>query len=696
MKYLFTVLCFFYLSSLSFAQNYEIDDISELKNDLSARINKRSAPNGSFCALIRVNIPSVNGIHFKSIVGEPECLPGEYNVFVPEKTPILEFVANGTDYVIDFSKHNIVIEGQKCYRVVLSKKSLNTQKNTKTTITANYDNVVVLLDGIPVGQTPLVLDNVSLGKHTLSVPNTLGVTMKDKIVNFKQNNMFDLRLYKEKRKHVNVEMATPGGDTAGWYEVFGTNVKEQNGKVGIVDYAGNIVVPYEFDYIYPSMQNGYYIVYQNHKAGLYEPGTGLIVPCIYDGFLTNRSNTHDKYILVEKDGKYGLLSPLGKLVVPIEYAAGWDQPQCDNDAIRMPKTIRGRTYWGLFDYNGRQIASPKYEDLYPFVNGYALFSRQSNGNVFQGIVDINGNEKIIPSVYRRRGLIVSSGLFAIRDKNSGKLGYMDTQLNVVIPTIYDPFYDDQAPDFNQGIVQLKLDGDDIILNDKGEVVVSAKSKGYKKPYIVYQRGGNGRFLWFNPKDDGINENTFIIVENEEGKCGLLNVQGKVIVPCEYLYNDNGYNIQWFFDEGQNFFVLKNEKSIEVMNEQKQVLFSLPTTLSVVDMRDGFVMIKDENTNSYGYLNRKGEILANCIYGYNSEEAYQIDYNDGYDMDRLIEDKPISEGMALLAIGDRFGFIDNKGNVKVPLKYTAVTPFENGIAYVRDQDGIWKKIFKKDL
>ena len=133
-----------------------------------------------------------------------------------------------------------------------------------------------------------------------------------------------------------------------------------------------------------------------------------------------------------------------------------------------------------------------------------------------------------------------------------------------------------------------------------------------------------------------------------------------------------------------------------MNEQKQVLFSLPTTLSVVDMRDGFVMIKDENTNSYGYLNRKGEILANCIYGYNSEEAYRIDYNDGYDMARLIEDKPISEGMALLAIGDRFGFIDNKGNVKVPLKYTAVTPFENGIAYVRDQDGIWKKIFKKDL
>ena len=63
---------------------------------------------------------------------------------------------------------------------------------------------------------------------------------------------------------------------------------------------------------------------------------------------------------------------------------------------------------------------------------------------------------------------------------------------------------------------------------------------------------------------------------------------------------------------------------------------------------------------------------------------------------IIEERPISEGLAILSVGDRFGFIDNKGNVKVPLKYTAVTPFENGIAYVRDQDGKWVKIYKKDL
>ena len=70
--------------------------------------------------------------------------------------------------------------------------------------------------------------------------------------------------------------------------------------------------------------------------------------------------------------------------------------------------------------------------------------------------------------------------------------------------------------------------------------------------------------------------------------------------------------------------------------------------------------------------------------------------NGYDMARLMYEQPISEGLAILNIGDRFGFIDNKGNIKVPLIYTAVTPFENGIAYVRQQDGKWKKIYKNEL
>ena len=57
---------------------------------------------------------------------------------------------------------------------------------------------------------------------------------------------------------------------------------------------------------------------------------------------------------------------------------------------------------------------------------------------------------------------------------------------------------------------------------------------------------------------------------------------------------------------------------------------------------------------------------------------------------------ISDGIGILRLGDRYGFINTSGKIVVPLIYTAVTPFRNGISYVRDKAGKWHKIYRKDL
>lgn len=693
-------ICFYFLSSTTcLAQDYVIRDVVELQNDLTARVKKVEDSNGNICAFVRVNVPSVNGIHFDAtIVGEPECLPGEYNVFVPGDTKYLAFEVNGVRYEIDFSKFNINIEEKKSYRVVLTKVNANTSITSNVVISANYDNAVVMIDGVPVGQTPLTLDNISTGLHTISIPNTFGLTMKDTVINFDGNKNIALTLHKEKRKPVYVDMATPGGDTAGWYNVFGTNVKGDEGAKGLVDYSGNVLIPFEYDYIYPGIQNGYYVVNKNEKDGLFEVGKGLIVPCAYNSIVTRMSYTHDSYMPVCLDQKWGVISPIGELVVPIEFE---NYPQCYKDVIKVEKKDSG---YGLFLNNGQPIVSPQYASLNAFINGYAFF-RKVDKSI--GFVDIHGNERTIPSNYSIGsfgvdGAFLSSGLFRVKDKETGKWGYMDTHFNLVIPTKYDALgkYDD-APNFNQGIVHLKCNDDEVIINRNGETVLSKNEGGYKDIEIVCLSElswNRGSFFTYH-ETDGIIDNTFIKVVNGEGKCGLINPQGKIIVPCDYSERD----IQWFTDDDINFFVLRNENSLDVINEQQQLLFSLPLSLSIVDMSNGFVMIRDSETYSYGYLNRKGEILANCIYGYDSgiedieEENVEEDFSgDGFDITTIIDERPISEGLAILSVGDRFGFIDNKGTVKVPLEYTAVTPFENGIAYVRDINGKWKKISKKDL
>ncbi len=698
MKKLLLFLTFGVLSNISLAQNNVIREVVELQNDLTARIKNVEDDNGNNCALVRVNVPSVKDVVFEtSIVGEPVCLPGEYNIYVSEKTKNLTIIVDDIKYIVDFSKYDICLEGKKCYRVVFTKESPNKESLSNTVINANYDNAVVMIDGVPVGQTPVSLENISFGPHTLSVPNTFGVTMNDTIINFAKENSITLNLHKEKRKPVYVDMATPGGDTSSWYKVFGTNLRERSGKWGIVDYAGEIIVPFEFDGIYPSVQNGYYLVEKNSKKGLYEPGKGLIVPCIYDGITTNKSYTHDEYMPVsinlDQDKKwkqtYGVLSPTGELVIPVKYDRS---PECYNDYVVLGKEMPGSgcTY-GMYSYDGLPIGSTKYASLGGFHDGIALFSKFDHS---EGLLDINGNETIIPSKYTICSYKLSSGLFTVKDKESEKWGYMDKNLNLVIPTIYDAYDGYWANSFLNGLVMLKLNGDEVVLNSKGDIILSKMKHGYK-----------AISLEVNDDDDPDTHNqksNYVHVKNDKDKWGLLNDRGEVIVPCECS------NIRIFADDNTNYIVLDKENCVDVINEQQQLLFTLPSSLYIEEISNGFVLIKEEETNSYGYLNYKGEILASCIYGYNSkvedfEENKDVsnseesdDSSVKYDITEIIDDKPISEGFAILSIGDRFGFINNKGDIVVPLNYTAVTPFENGVAYVRNTEGKWTKIQKKDL
>jgi len=702
MKKLVFVL-FLVLSNFAYAQNYYVSNIAELTNDLAARRKPVTDENGKGCALVRVNIPSVNGISFESsIVGKPEFLPGEYNVYLRANSKSLSFTVDGNKYDVDFSKFNITLEDKKCYRVVLKKRSPNSPQKTRTTIDANYDNVVVMIDGKPVGQTPLVINNITPGKHVISIPNTFGVTMSDQTVNISANNDIKLTLHKEPRKCVRIEVVGGGGDGFQAINTFGTNIKEVNGKKGLVDYTGNVLVPCEFDYVYPVIQNGYYKVSKNEKSGLYETGKGLVVPCIYDRIETYKSHTHKDYMRVCNDGKWAVMSPNGKIAVSVEYEGYLSGPKLYKDVIVVPeyKKLKHDNVYGLISYTGNIIKEPQYDFIGTFVNGYAFFKKM-DGSI--GFIDANGKETVIPSKYGVGSFldnnIFKNGLFKVRNKDTGKWGYINTNLELVIPAIYDVSDYDETLNFNKGIVMLKLNDNKVVLNTRGKIVLDCKANGYKDIQIVCQEDDDyylnkGKFTDYRYSFEN-DDNTFIKVINTKDQCGFLDVNGNTVIPCRYNEDD----IKWFTDNNKDYFVLTEGEQILVKDDKQNLLFSLPSNLSVSEITDGFVMIRDEESGSYGYLNMKGEVIANCIYGYKSDTTEKIseEYDgEGYDMVDIINDEPISEGLAILNIGDRFGFIDNKGNIKVPLKYTAVTPFDGGVSFARQQNGKWIKIYKKDL
>ena len=95
-------------------------------------------------------------------------------------------------------------------------------------------------------------------------------------------------------------------------------IVEENGKSGVVDYAGTVILPLEYDAInYTenySKEDGFALVLtKNNKSALYQ-NLKFYTEFIYDSM----TNFHSS-IKIEKDKKYGLMNAKGKIVLPIEY-----------------------------------------------------------------------------------------------------------------------------------------------------------------------------------------------------------------------------------------------------------------------------------------------------------------------------------------------------------------------------------------
>jgi hypothetical protein len=95
-------------------------------------------------------------------------------------------------------------------------------------------------------------------------------------------------------------------------------IVEENGKSGIVDYAGTVILPLEYDAInytdnYTKEDGFPLLLTKNNKAALYK-NRKFYTEFIYDS-MTNFFNK----IKVEQNKKFGLMDDKGIILIPIEY-----------------------------------------------------------------------------------------------------------------------------------------------------------------------------------------------------------------------------------------------------------------------------------------------------------------------------------------------------------------------------------------
>lgn len=185
-----------------------------------------------------------------------------------------------------------------------------------------------------------------------------------------------------------------------------------NGKMGVVNNEGVIIVPCDFNQIWNLDEKGFFRVLKNGKAGVYH-----------------------------KDGK---------VIIPAEYDQIWPFNNGWAKVMRHGKL-------GYFNRDGLSVVPCEYQQIWPFEDGRARILK--NGKV--GYIDTTGVE-IIPATYQQIWSFEDGRARVLKD---GKVGYINDQGDIIIPAVYSHIWA-----FEEGKAKALLDGQMVWIDTNGKVL----------------------------------------------------------------------------------------------------------------------------------------------------------------------------------------------------------------------------------
>lgn len=91
-------------------------------------------------------------------------------------------------------------------------------------------------------------------------------------------------------------------------------VKNQNDKLGIINYEGEIIIPYKYNNINTLPNNHFIVTNTKNKYGLIDESDNEIIPCLYKVI----ANFNDYYLIVNTKNKMALYNNEYKQIIPFK------------------------------------------------------------------------------------------------------------------------------------------------------------------------------------------------------------------------------------------------------------------------------------------------------------------------------------------------------------------------------------------
>ena len=284
--------------------------------------------------------------------------------------------------------------------------------------------------------------------------------------------------------------------------------------------------------------------------------------------------------------------------------------------------------WSFVDKNGKEIIQPQYSYVGDFHEGLAVVERKGGE---YGFIDNNGNEVIL-SRYEdiwdfHEGLAVV--------KKDDKYGCIDNNGNEVIPPRYDRIWH-----FHEGLASVKIRGKWGFIDKTGREVVSPH---YDDCLEIFQED--------------------LAAVGIDRKWGFIDKKGKEVVPLKYTKVRNFKNGYAAVERETGSWNLNKWGFIDKTG--REVI--PPCYLEVSDFNDDIAMVKKIGIECW--IDRTGKEITPCY--------------DNY----FIMGDYFHEGLAVVCIDNKCGFLDKTGKEAIPLRYERANSFCEGLAivYVKTDD-----------
>lgn len=429
----------------------------------------------------------------------------------------------------------------------------------------------------------------------------------------------------------------------------------------------------EYDDVFP-FSDQYAKVLLNDKYGFINKAGNVVISLIYD----DAKDFKNGVAFVKKNDRYGLIDKKGIEIYPCKCETKNEYLSLiDNSLILVcngkPMNRDGDSY----DY-----------DSYYHIKDRVL--RVKKGNKY-GFIDDRGNEIVSPKYDYADHF--SDGLAVV--KKNGKYSFINKKGKEIIPfTYYDNFWS-----FSDGLALVSIKNQYQFINKTGKTIIDIGSKyqyvnSFSEGLAKVGKGGKYGFIDTKGKEKiplsyKLNELTDFLkgvaVVRQGGKAGYINKNGEVVIPCKYDYASPFWgDYAKIFKEGLHGLI--DSEGIEVIPLEYDYIYGYTFKGGLIKVKKGnkeYLLSKKNNlydvmttfnkegltkvtkNDKYGFINESGEVIVPLEYDYAG------DFSDG-----------MAEVCRKGKYGDcHSGYIDKTGKVIVPLIYRGNMPFSNGLGSV---------------